>query len=209
MSPPWTRRNMRPEHRAALTVGGCVAAMWVATAWAVVRDPELNGPWLMPVAIATALWGLVEFGRRERSTPSTVTVFLRHFMAWVAIAITSLILVRSVATLDGAAAAWATGGPRVAGLIVASGLILFGNAVPTLPSSGFHEREAAVRQHVRRFVAWTVVATGLAVGASWIALDPVVASQTTNRLLALCFLLIGIQQVASLLDPSAPGSPTT
>lgn len=187
-----------------------MAAMWAVTAWAISRDWESSGPWLLPVVIASGLWAGLEVSQPaviDRPEQRTITVFLRHFIAWVALALASLILVRTMATLDGVASAWATSGRRASGLIMASGLIVFGNALPTLPSPRCAVHEASVWQRVRRFTAWTVVLTGLGVWGSWIALDPVIASQTTNRLLAACFMLVCGRTIASHLDRSAIGSP--
>lgn len=184
-----------------------MAAMWVTTGWTVARDPELSGLWMVPAVVASALWALHEVAWHGRSAHPTIKVFLRYFLGWIAMAIASLALVQAMTAFEGAASAWATYGQRASGLIVAFGLVLFGNALPTLPSRYQTVRSAATRQRVRRFLGWVFVVTGLGVGASWIALDPEAASRVMNRLLALCFLLVCGQQIASLMDRSAV-SPT-
>lgn len=203
---------MRPDRQATLVVAGCMVAMWVVAVWAVALDGAQGRLWLVPAVVALGLWAMLEVTRGalgDHAKERIVTLFLRYFMAWVALSLTTLILVRTMTTLDGVASAWATGGPRASGLIVAVGLILFGNALPTLPAPSVGRGDAATHQRVRRFVAWTVTLTGLGVGVAWIAMDPALASQTTNRLLALCFFLICGRTLVSLLDRPAVGSPTS
>lgn len=172
-----------------------MAAMWLVVFWHLSRASVQALPWLLPVIVATALWALVEWGPRQDRHPSS-TLFLRVFMAWVATALTSLIAVQAIVTIE-AASAWASAGSRGTGLVVATGLIVFGNALPTLAPPPTAGQQSATWQHLRRFVAWTLVLMGLGVGASWIMLEPIEASRVTNRLLAVGFLLICARQATA------------
>ena len=202
---------MRSDPRATLVVGGCIVAMWAITIVAVSRAWGPSAPWLVPAAVATGLWALLEGTRPLRGVEPrarAIAVFLRYFVAWVAVAIASLVLVQEMATSAGPLSAWATGSRPVTGLIVASGLVLFGNAFPVLTPPASLDGDPAAWQRVHRFVGWTLVLTGLGIGAAWIALDPAQASQATNRLLALGFFLIGARKAASLWGSPPMSAPT-
>lgn len=183
--------------------------MWVSSIWALSRHGGESALWLVPVVVASALWALLEFTQRgsgDDPRSRSILVFLRYALAWVGLSIASLIVVKAMEAAGVLAFTWANYGRQVSGLMIASGFILFGNALPTLGAPRSVERRASVWQPVRRFVGWTLTLTGLAIGASWVALDPTDASRATNRLLALCFVLVVARQVMSLRDRSATGS---
>lgn len=195
---------MRPDRRVDYLVWVSIAGMWVVAFWHLSRASAQALPWLLPVIVTTALWTLVEWGPGQARHPVS-TLFLRIFMAWVATALAALMSVQAMATID-AVSAWASAGSRGTGLVLATGLIVFGNALPTLAAPETASQLPATWQHLRRFVAWTLVLMGLGVGASWIMLDPIAASRVTNRLLALGFLLICGRQVVAYF--ARPGSRT-
>ncbi|NNF12307.1 MAG: hypothetical protein HKN72_03750 [Gemmatimonadetes bacterium] len=201
-------QNMRPDRRGTFVVGACMVAMWATLTWSLSRDGGQAILWLIPVGVASVFWALVEVrpGPTDHPRDRSTTLFLRYFMAWVAIAVTSLMAVKTMATIESPMGTWA-GGSRASGLVLALGLILFGNALPTLSPPSSAQSGPATWQRVRRFVAWTTALTGLGVGASWIVLDPREASRVMNYLLAICFFLACGRSFAALLAPSALGSP--
>ncbi len=197
---------MPPDRRAAWVAGGAVATMTALALWAFSYAPGLDLAWLLPLAVVVLLWTVLEVARtpgdhepRRRALRS----YLRYFIAWVALAIASFVSVDALLTTESLGSGWHVGGPRMTGLTVAFGLVLFGNALPTLGTPWRDDREPFAWQRVHRFVGWTLVIVGLGVGTAWIALSPARASTVTNLLLALCFFVVFGRKIVATLGPSS------
>jgi uncharacterized membrane protein len=94
--------------------------------------------------------------------------------------------------------AWLPAGRRAVGLLLALGMVLFGNALPTLRSPWPYPDQPFAWQQVHRFVGWTFVIGGLVVGGCWTLLLPDDAHQATIPTLVVVMVLTLARKLTSV-----------
>lgn len=193
---------MRRDEWAGWAAGVGVAATGLAACWAFVVRPSAWPRWLLTATILPAFWAYVEAAQvrgRDESVSRAIMTVIRYSLAWGALML-SLRLVLRLAFYSGLLGpAWEPIGQRVLGLILGTGMILFGNTLPTLRSPWPYTHQPFAWQQVHRFVGWVFVLGGLAVAGAWLTLGPSAAHVSTMVMAATVVLSLG-RKFASLLS---------
>lgn len=194
---------MRPDQRAGLAAGVCVAALALTACWGAVVRPEAWPGWLLTATVLPAFWGYVEMAQERGRDPSVgraILTLIRYSVAWGGLMMglrVALKLAIHEGLLDGA---WAPLGQQVTELVLGTGMILFGNALPTLRSPWRYPRQPFAWQQVHRFVGWVFVLGGLIVVGVWLTMSGRSAARVTAAVMGATAVLTLGRKFASVFS---------
>jgi hypothetical protein len=198
---------MRADRLPAALAAAAVTATAAVAVWGVVVVPDARLRFVLVATLLPALWAYVELAQvrgADASVADAIMKLHRYCFAWAGVMLASRIGLRLAIHTGLLGPSWLEPGRRFSGLVLAIGMIAFGNYLPTLRSPWPLHRQPFAWQQVHRFVGWVFVLSGLAVAACWLWLDASAASHASMRILAVTVVLCLGRKLASLLSPTPP-----
>lgn len=196
---------MRRDQWAGWAAGVAVAATGLAACWGFAVRPSAWPRWLLTAAMLPAAWAYVEVAQvrgRDESVGRAIMTVIRYSLAWGGLMI-SLRLALRLALYSGLLhPAWEPIGHQVLGLVLAAGMILFGNTLPTLRSPWPYPHQPFAWQQVHRFVGWVFVLGGLAIAGAWLTMPGPSAAHVSTMVMAATVALALGRKFASVLSSS-------
>ncbi len=125
---------------------------------------------------------------------------LRALMAWTGFMISLQICFRLAIATGLPADAWRATAHRLLGIVLGVGMVLFGNALPTLRSPWPYDDQPFAWQQVHRFVGWIFVLSGLAVIGSRLFLAEAAANRAVVVILGVTVVLTFERKFASIIS---------
>jgi len=192
---------MRSDRLAALAAGVATAASVGTAVWGYLVLPDHWPRWLVAAGWVPALWVFAELAQergRDETIGRPIMTLLRWSFAWAGLTAAfrlGLRLAIRAGVVDGG---WLPVGVHVVGLSIGVGMVLFGNALPTLRSPWRYPDQPFAWQQVHRFVGWAFVLGGLTVVGGWAMLSRQDASRLTLAVMLLVVVLSLGRKLASI-----------
>lgn len=174
----------------SLTSGALATLAVVANSAVAVWGFLLDGdpmPWLFVGGFLPVLWAYVEVAQVRGEDPDVgndLMDFHRHAIAFAGFMLAFLVGMRLSVRVRLLEPSWGTTAESIRWLLCGSGMVVFGNLLPTLRSPWSLEDQPFAWQRVHRFAGWTFVLGGLGVIASWVSLPPETAERSSILILA-------------------------
>ncbi|MDX1396454.1 MAG: hypothetical protein R3195_18880 [Gemmatimonadota bacterium] len=199
---------MRADRIALRLAAVAVASVGAVALWGFVVDPDPAFRWVLMASWLPALWAFLEAAQERGSDPEVgrrIMTMHRFTIAWIGLALAVQVGVKLAVHEHMLSAELAPLGRRIGGLMLGTGLIVFGNHLPTLRSPWSTRTQPFDWQRVHRFAGWALVLGGVGICLLWLALPVAAAARATGQLLALVMILAvgrkAVSVVARLVAP--------
>lgn len=180
-----------------------VAALGLVACWGAAVRPEAWPAWLLTATILPAMWAYVEVAQvrgPDKSVGQRIMTLIRGSIAWAGLMLGLRLGLRLAIHGGLLSEAWQAIGQQLLGLFLGGGMILFGNALPTLRSPWPYHHQPFAWQQVHRFAGWVFVLGGLAVSGVWLTMPGPSAVRTTAVVLAMTAVLSVGRKFASFFS---------
>ena len=151
-------------------------------------EPENAGQWARRIIMLPALWGFLEFAQYRGEDRGHAG---EAIMRWHRLMIAGLGLLTIVdssfqlaISTDLLGPHWARIGQSMQGVLFGTGLAVWGNFLPTIPSPWSLETQPFAWQRVHRFVGWVATLAGIALAVVWMVLPEEGARFVSARIIA-------------------------
>jgi hypothetical protein len=178
-----------------------VLATAAAAIWGFRVDPTPALRWFLVGTFLPALWAYVEFAQVRGTDPdggADIMTLHRYTIAFAGFMLSSQIALRLMVHEGLMDPELLPTGQRLQWLAKGTGMVVFGNLLPTLKSPWPYRQQPFAWQQVHRFVGWLFVLGGFGVIASWTFLATESARPASLLICTIVFTLALVRKFASV-----------